>query len=276
MLIAQITDTHVRPRGKIAYGRVPTNAMLEQAVACIARLDPRPDVVLATGDLTDCGLVEEYEALRDILAPLAMPVLLVPGNHDRRDNLRRVFGHWPYLSNLDGFIQYVVDDFPVRLVALDSVVPGEGWGSVCAARRQWLADRLAEAPGRPTVIFMHHPPFRTGIGHMDDIHCRDGALLRPIVAAHPNVERVLCGHHHRPIQIRWAGTIGSVGPSTAHQVTLDLRPDDKGSFTMEPPAFQLHAWLAGDGLVSHTMPIGNFGGPYPFLLDPDYPAYRAG
>lgn len=274
MLIAQITDTHIRPRGKVAYGRVATNAMLEATVAQILRLRPLPDVVLATGDLTDCGLVEEYEVLRDLLAPLAMPVLLVPGNHDRRENLRRVFGHWPYLSNTDGFIQYVVDDHPVRLLALDSVVPGEGWGSVCEARRGWLAERLDEAPGRPTVIFMHHPPFRTGLSHMDDIHCRDGDLLKPIVAAHPNVERVLCGHHHRPIQLRWAGTIGSVCPSTAHQVMLDLMPHDDATFTMEPPGFQLHLWLPETGLVSHTVPVGDFGGPYPFVLDRDYPAFK--
>jgi 3',5'-cyclic-AMP phosphodiesterase len=274
MLIAQITDTHIRPRGKTAYGRVPTNAMLEAAVAQIARLKPLPDVVLVTGDLTDCGLVEEYEVLREILAPLPMPVYLVPGNHDRRENLRRVFGHWPYLSNLDGFIQYAVEDFPVRLLAVDSVVPGEGWGSVCQARRDWLTERLEEGRSKPTVVFMHHPPFRTGLSHMDDIHCRDGHLLQPIIAAHPNVERVMCGHHHRPIQLRWAGTIGSVCPSTAHQVMLDLAPHDDATFTMEPAAFQLHAWIPDTGLVTHTVPVGDYGGPYPFVLDPNYPAYR--
>ena len=109
---------------------------------------------------------------------------------------------------------------------------------------------------------------------MDDIHCRDGHLLRPIISAHPNVERVLCGHHHRPIQLRWAGTIGSVCPSTAHQVMLDLAPHEDATFTMEPPGFQLHAWIPDTGLVTHTVPVGDYGGPYPFMLEPDYPGQR--
>ena len=83
MMIAQITDLHVRPRGKVAYERVDTNAMLEAAVAAIESLPRKPDLVIATGDLTDCGLAAEYEVLRDILDPLSMPVYLVPGNHDR-------------------------------------------------------------------------------------------------------------------------------------------------------------------------------------------------
>ena len=70
MMIAQITDLHVRPRGKVAYERVDTNAMLEAAVAAIEALPRKPDLVIATGDLTDCGLAAEYEVLREILEPL--------------------------------------------------------------------------------------------------------------------------------------------------------------------------------------------------------------
>src|SRR5260370_3223172 len=84
MMIAQITDMHVRPRGKIAYGRVDTNAMLEAAVATLEGLPRKPDLVIATGDLTDCGLARAYQVLRDILEPLSLPVSLGPGNHDRR------------------------------------------------------------------------------------------------------------------------------------------------------------------------------------------------
>ncbi len=276
MIVAQITDLHIRPPGKIAYGRVDTNTMLRAAVAALEGLSRKPDLVIATGDLTDCGLAEEYEVLRDLLAPLSMPVYLVPGNHDRRAEMYVEFAADGYLNNNDGFLHYTAEDRPLRLIGLDTVVPGHGHGEMCAARLAWLADRLAEAPQTPTLIFMHHPPFRTGLVDMDNINCRNGDAMASLVAKYPNVERVVCGHHHRPITTRWAGTIGSVAPSTAHQVTLDLAEQgDPASFSMEPPGFHLHLWTPEAGLVTHTVAIGNFAGPFPFVLDADYPGRKA-
>src|SRR5947199_9413635 len=92
-LIAQITDMHIRPSGKKAYGVVDTEAMLRAALASIAAQPRQPDPVMASGDLTDCGLVEEYELLRDMLKQLPIPVNLMPANHDRRANARVVYGH---------------------------------------------------------------------------------------------------------------------------------------------------------------------------------------
>ena len=276
MFIAQITDLHVRPRGRLAYGRVATNAMLEHAVAAINALDPKPDCVIASGDLTDCGLVEEYEVLRDILAPLAMPIYLIPGNHDRRENLREVFADHAYLPQAGEFIQYVIEDHPVRLIGLDSVVPGADHGELCAARLDWLEAQLEAGKGRPTVIFQHHPPFDTGLPQMDVIKCRATDRFRAIVARHDNIERVLCGHHHRPIQVRWAGTIATIGPSTAHQVELDFVGDKEAKFVMEPAAFQVHTWVKDTGIVSHHAYAGHWGGPYAYLADPDYPGAQAG
>jgi 3',5'-cyclic AMP phosphodiesterase CpdA len=276
MMIAQITDMHVRPRGKIAYERVDTNAMLETAVAAIEALPRKPDLVIATGDLTDCGLAEEYEVLRDILEPLSMPVYLVPGNHDRRAELFAEFGSDGYLTNDDGFLHYTIEGHAVRLIGLDTVVPGHGHGEMCARRLSWLEGRLAERRDQPTLIFMHHPPFSTGLADMDRINCRNGQAMANVLRRVTNVERVVCGHHHRPITVRWGGTIGSVAPSTAHQVTLDLVPDNSSTtFMMEPPGLQLHLWSPEAGLVTHTVSIGTFAGPFPFLLDADYPGHTA-
>jgi 3',5'-cyclic-AMP phosphodiesterase len=264
VIIAQITDLHARPNGRLCNHVVDSNAMLARAVDALRDLRPAPDVVLATGDLTDTGQTAEYEVLRQELGRLKMPVYLVPGNHDRREGLREVFGNLRYLPDGERF-SYTVEDHPVRLIALDTLIPGETHGEVGAEQRRWLERQLAAQPDRPTVVFMHHPPFPTGIDHMDRINCRDGAQVAEIIAANQQVERVLCGHHHRPIQIRWAGTIGSIAPSTAHQVTLDLAADAPASFHLEPPAYHLHVWIAGAGLITHHAYVGDFAGPYPFI-----------
>jgi 3',5'-cyclic AMP phosphodiesterase CpdA len=264
MLIAQLSDPHIRLPGQKAYRVVATDAFLPPAVAAVNAQDPRPDVVIISGDLTDFGRPAEYAHLKHMLDRLEMPYLLLPGNHDDRDALAQVFPDHAYLKGVDGHVQYVVEDYPVRIVVLDTVVPGQSHGTLCERRLAWLADRLAEAPERPTVIAMHHPPFNTGIGHMDRIGLLQGAgALARIVGAHGNVERILCGHLHRSIQRRFAGTIASTCPSPAHQVALDLRADGPSAFVMEPPAFLLHDWRDG-GLVSHLAYIGPYAGPYPF------------
>jgi Icc protein len=266
VLIAQITDLHARPEGWLCNHVVDTNAMLDRAIAAIGAFRPLPDVVIATGDLVDSGRVDEYRVLRRALDKLGMPVYLIPGNHDGREALREVFPDHAYLP-AKGRLSYVVDDHAVRLVALDTQIPGRTEGEIGVEQLAWLEARLADAPARPTIVFMHHPPFPTGIGHMDRINCIDGAAMAAIVARHPQIERVLCGHHHRPIQIRWAGTIGSVAPSTAHQVTLDLTPDAPATFDLEPPAFHLHSWVPDAGIITHQAYVGQFAGPYPFVGD---------
>ncbi len=272
MIIAQITDMHVRGPDSRCNGFIDTNAYLERAVDALNRMTPRPDVVIATGDLTDCGLAAEYAELRRILGRLAMPVYVIPGNHDRRAELRQAFADHDYLPRHGRFLQYVVEEHPIRLIGLDSIVEGKGYGSICAERRAWLAARLAESTDKPTVIFLHHPPFPTGLQQMDQIGCRDGADLAPVIQPYRNVLRVLAGHHHRPIQTAWAGTIGSIGPATAHQVMLDLVDAKPARIMMEPPAFHLHLWSPASGMVTHMAYVDDHAGPYEFIFDPDYPA----
>ena len=267
MLICQISDLHIKTPGKLSYRVVDTSGMLKRCIDHILALKQAPDIVIATGDLTDFGRPDEYAHLRALLAPLSMPVYLIPGNHDLRENLVAAFPDHRYLAQSLPFIQYAIEDLPVRILAIDSVIAGASGGELCATRLAWLSQKLAEAPAKPTVIIMHHPPFRTFIGHMDDIgldktNGADG--LKAIVERHPQIERILCGHLHRPIQVRWAGTLASTAPSPAHQVALDLSADAPSQFVMEPPAYQLHQWHPDTGLVSHTAFVGKFDGPYPF------------
>jgi 3',5'-cyclic AMP phosphodiesterase CpdA len=275
MIIAQITDLHARPPGVRAYAGIDTNAMMRSAVAAIGRLDPRPDCVIATGDLTDCGLREEYAEVADALAQLPMPAFLIPGNHDRCDVMRECLGaRHPYLRQDPRFLHYVIDDFPVRLIALDTVVAGETGGEICAAREAWLADALARGDGRPTLIFMHHPPFRTGLPAMDTMLCATSPTFAQLIARHPEVERIVAGHCHRPIVVRWAGTVGFVAPSTAHQVVLDFKSDDDNRFIHEPPGLALHVHQPGLGIVSHVAVVDDYGPIHSFRPPPEYPGRR--
>jgi len=272
MIIAQITDFHARPPGVTAYGGIDTNGMLWQAVATIAKLDPRPDCVLATGDLTDCGLPDEYEIVAEALAALPMPSFMIPGNHDRRDVMRACLGaRHPYLRQDAHYLHYVLDDFPVRLIGLDTVVPGQHGGEMCAEREAWLERTLAKEPVKPTLVFMHHPPFATGVSAMDPMMCRTSPTFASLIARHPEIERIVTGHYHRPIVVRWAGTLGFVAPSTAHQVALDMREGEPTRLVMEPPGIALHVYRASTGIVSHVVPIGDFGPIRDFELAAEYP-----
>ena len=118
---------------------------------------------------------------------------------------------------------------------------------------------------KPVIVAMHHPPFQTLIGHIDDIGLLQGAAeLEALIGQYPNVERIICGHLHRAIQVRLGGTIAATVPSPAHQVCLDLAPDAASMWSLEPPGFGLHALPAKGRLVSHTLASGHFDGPFPF------------
>ena len=167
MIVGQITDFHITTPDQDVDRRYRTAEHLKAAVAHVNALPVRPDVVVATGDLVHHGSVPEYERLRGLLEPLAMPVYLIPGNHDDRANLRAVFSDHPYLPRQGSFLHYLVEEYPLRLLALDTVVPGEMGGALCEARLAWIEARLSASTARPTFVFMHHPPFRTGVGWTD-------------------------------------------------------------------------------------------------------------
>jgi 3',5'-cyclic AMP phosphodiesterase CpdA len=278
LIIAQISDLHVRPHGQTAYG-IDTNAMFADALRAVRALDPAPDCVLVTGDLTDCGLDAEYEIARAGLATLPMPVFVIPGNHDRREPFRRHLSPaHPYLDHDRPRLDYVDDRFPVRLIGLDSLVDGETYGDLEPHQLEWLDARLSEGGGRPTLVFVHHPPFLTGISAMDDLWLRSGDALGRVLARHTGVLRLLAGHYHRPITAMFGGTLAFCAPSIAHQVALDLACGRPTRFIMEPPALTVHTWLPDIGMTTHLTPIRNHGPGFEVVLEADYPGaqVRAG
>jgi len=133
-VLAQLSDLHIREPGQLAYGRVNTAPFLERAIRTLLALPQQPDALVITGDLADLGRAAEYRHLARLLSPLAtMPVYLMPGNHDDRTALREAFPDHAYLGR-DEFIQYAVDLPGLRLLCLDTTVPGMSHGALCARR----------------------------------------------------------------------------------------------------------------------------------------------
>ena len=255
MLLVQMSDPHFLPHGMLAYGQLDVAGYLERAVAHIAGLAPAPDAILLTGDLTSDGDESVYADFVGMLSGIGAPVYPLPGNHDRRDLLRAAF---PGVVPTSGPIAYVVERFPIRLVMLDSLVEGQPYGELGPDQLAWLDARLRADPSAPTLIALHHPPFRTGIDHMDYSMLRDAEGLAEVVSRHPQVERVVAGHVHRVIQRRFAGTLAITAPGVAHQVALVLGAG-RGPWICEPPGVLLHHWNEACGLVTHVSPIGEYG-----------------
>lgn len=276
MLIAQLTDLHVRPVGKPASRVAETNMLTARALRALASFTPRADVLLLTGDLTECGLDAEYIHLAQMLRRfVSIPVFAIPGNHDRRGPFREQLAHLPGVTSDPHYVQYAIDDYPVRLVMLDTLVPGAGHGDLRGEQLEWLDRTLAAVPDKPTLIGMHHPPFVCGIAHMDRIALRNREAFAEVIARHRQVDRIVCGHNHRSIVARLGPAIVSIAPSVAHQAELALGPRDPAAFMLEPPAFQLHRWTPDDGFVTHTAFVEQYPGPFPFINEPEYPGAAA-
>jgi 3',5'-cyclic AMP phosphodiesterase CpdA len=264
VLIAQISDLHIFEPGRQFAGHVDTAALCAAAIDHVNKLDPAPDMVLVTGDLVDSGRHEQYAYLRSILSALRAPVRLLPGNHDDRLVIREIFfADRPATDRLSD----VVDLDGLRLVLLDDVIPGSPSGELGGEQLEWLDTLLASEPDLPVIVALHHPPFATGIVHMDGMGLLDAAAFEAVIRRHPQVAAVIAGHLHRPITTTWAGTIAMTAPSVAHQVTLDFRVGAPATFSLEPPAMLLHLWTASSGLVSHVSYIGRYEGPFPFPHD---------
>jgi 3',5'-cyclic-AMP phosphodiesterase len=265
--IAQISDLHIKPPDTLAYGRVDTAKALERCVAALNEFRPAPDFVVISGDLADTPTSEEYDYLKRLLAPLKLPLAGIPGNHDSRELMRAAFPQADY-ALASGPLNQRIEIAGLDLVLLDSSVPGKPFGELEAPTLQWLEATLASSADRPALLFLHHPPFQTGIWHMDRQNLLNASDLAPIVRRHPRVQLIATGHVHRATFTMFAGVPTTICPAPNHAVDLDLDELREPSYKVEPPAFHLHTWFPGEGfgsVVTHQVPIGDFDGPHPFF-----------
>jgi Icc protein len=267
MLIAQITDLHVGfdAADPNEYNRQRLDQVLEK----ILDGPNKPDLMLVTGDLTERGDPESYRRCKELLSACPFPWHPIPGNHDDRTNFSRAF---PDVPTPAGFVQYVLDLGPLRLILLDTLEEGRHGGAFCEVRAAWLKARLAEDTATPTVIVMHHPPMDVGIDWMRT-DPREPWVHRfaDAIAGAGNIQSVLCGHLHVPITAPWRGVTVAVCPAVAPGVALDLRPMDPQVPDLRPmvvadmPGFGMH-WWNGSELVSlynyaeDPVPLAKFDG----------------
>jgi Icc protein len=245
MLIAQISDTHILARASDHPSRMDRETWLRECVADINR--QAPDAVIFTGDTVQHGQPDEYTVLREALAPLEAPLYLVPGNRDDAANLRMSFSDLAWIADTGEFIEYVIDEYPVRLIALDSTLPEERKGVFCERRQEWLDSVLGQQPEQPTYLFLHHPPFDVDDHYVGGYRRpEDAVALAGIVSRHNQVQALFCGHVHWPVEREWAGTQARIMPSVA----VDLRHGIDEKQAHGQPLYMLYQWSGDTGLVS--------------------------
>ena len=247
-LLAQLSDPHIGAD----WGDGDSVSRLAAAVESVRLLRPQPDALLVSGDLADHATDAEYEQVRELLAPLGLPMHVLPGNHDDRRALRRHFG----VPGAGGEpVQYAVDLGPLRLVVLDTTRPGEDPGTLDTERLAWLDAELTAMPEAPTLLAMHHPPLSTGIPLWDELGlpAADRHALAEVVERHRQVRRIVGGHMHRTMTAELAGRPVLTVPSTYVQMRLDFHAQEV-ELTADPAGFAVHAVVDRE-LVSHIQPV---------------------
>ena len=247
MLIAQISDTHILAQGSEHPSAELRADCLRRCVADINR--QQPDVVIFTGDTVQHGQPGEYARLRELLAPLEAPLYLIPGNRDDKNEMRAAFSDYAYIPGTGEFLHYVIEDYDTRLVGIDSTLAGERKGRFCETRQAWLDKTLSAQPDRPTLLFIHHPPFDVGDHYVGGYRRPEEAgALEDIVDQQPQVIGTLCGHVHWPVNHAWAGTQARIMPSIA----VDVRKGIDETEARGRPVYMLHRLSRVTGLVSQA------------------------
>jgi 3',5'-cyclic AMP phosphodiesterase CpdA len=247
MIIAQISDTHLTLDTLDAHRRMRDFA---RTIADINALDPQPQAIVHTGDIVHNGRQDEYAEAATILAAARAPVYVLAGNKDERANLRAAFAARGYLMPGSGFVDYAIEDFSVRLIALDTLSPGNGKGEFRAEQVKDLIDRIDAETTKPIAVFTHHPPFEVTVGP-DRLHFETSesmSRLRDALQRSRRVVAVFSGHVHRAA----AGHVGTIPASVVPCIATTLRKGDYPPQMRTRPIYHVHRFDPAWGFATET------------------------
>lgn len=245
VLLAQLSDLHLGAD----WEGVDPRPRLEQVIEAVRALPNPVDAVVVSGDLTADGGEDDSLLARQLLDRFDVPVHVLPGNHDLRASLRGAFG---LPGEGDDPIDYSVEVGELRLVVIDSIVPGEDRGALSAEQLRWLDAELGKEPDRPAILAMHHPPLATGLPEWDAINlvAPEREALAEVVGRHPQLRAIVGGHLHRVAASALAGCPVLSAPSTYLQLLPDFDPpdfeDEDEVVWTGPPGYGLHVLLDGE------------------------------
>jgi 3',5'-cyclic-AMP phosphodiesterase len=255
-VIAHVSDTHLLDGGAPLGGVADTVGALERTAAQLARLGDRLDAIIVTGDITDLGEPDAYRRVREVLEPLAVAsgaeLFWVMGNHDERAAFRTELLDEP---PSDAPVHGIAEVRGLRIVALDTSVPGYHHGALDEASLVWLERVLAEPAAEGTILAMHHAPIATPLSLMDVLELQGQDELAGVLRG-SGVRMILGGHLHYATNGMFAGIPVSVAGATAYTMDLSARPgellgiDGGRSFTL------VHVF--DDSVVTSVVPIGPF------------------
>ena len=245
MIVAQISDTHIVLETPDAERRLREFA---STIADINALDPAPDVIVHTGDIVHNGRRDEYAQAAALLAKARAPVYVLPGNKDQRSNLRAAFSANRYFTPGHAFIDYAVDDYPVRLIALDTLSEGHGRGDFRREQADHLIALIDSEPNKPIAVFTHHPPFEVTV-EPDRFHFETTEGMARLCAALQRSRRIVgvfSGHVHRAA----SGQIGPIPASVVPCIATTLRKGDYPQAMKTRPVYHLHRYDPACGFVT--------------------------
>lgn len=218
--IIQLSDTH------ISTEHPQRTRDLENCIDVINQSSMQADLVIHTGDVSHNGSSEEYQTAKSLLDRLNAPYWVLAGNRDNRAVLLQTFADSHCKIAAINWVQYALNEYPVKLVMVDTVCEHSNKGELCAARLHHLQSMLTENPEKPTVLFLHHPPYpATGIPDpLQYENWQDVERLDELLRRFKNIKAMYCGHVHRFID----GEISGIPASAISCLAGDLR---KGTVT---------------------------------------------